>query len=80
MYASLPYIVIGVLLGFVVIHSYMSIRYGYNWIGNSARRFAVRSGLAMSQSVTELYNIPRVPYLDRFGQYTNIPKKKENAY
>ena len=80
MYASLPYIVIGVLLGFVVIHSYMSIRYGYNWIGNSARRFAVRSGLAMSQSVTELYNIPRVPYLDRFGQYTNIPKKKENAF
>lgn len=80
MYASLPYIVIGVLLGFVVIHSYMSIRYGYNWIGNSARRFAVRSGLAMSQSVTELYNIPRVPYLDRFGQYTNIPKKKENSY
>jgi len=80
MYASLPYIVIGVLLGFVVIHSYMSIRYGYNWIGNSARKFAVRSGLARSQSVTELYNIPRVPYLDRFGEYTNVPKKKENGF
>ena len=80
MYASVPYIVIAVLLGFVVIHSYMSIRYGYNWIGNSARKFALRSGLARSQSVTELFDVPRVPYLDRFGQYTNIPRKKENAY
>lgn len=80
MYASLPYIVIAVLLGFVAIHSYMSLRYGYNWIGNSARKFAVRSGLASSQSVTELYSIPSVPYLERFGQYTNVPRKKENAY
>jgi len=80
MYASLPYIVIGVLLGFVVIHSYMSIRYGYNWIGNSARKLAVRSGLARSQSVTELFDVPRVPFMDRFGQYTNVPRKKENAY
>jgi len=80
MYASLPYIVIGVLLGFVVIHSYMSIRYGYNWIGNSARKFAVRTGLARSQSVTELFDVPKVPYLERFGQYTNVPRKKENAY
>jgi len=80
MYGSLPYIVIAVLLGFVVIHSYMSMRYGYDWIGNSARKFAVRSGLARSQSVTELFEIPSVPYLDRFGAYTNIPRKKENAY
>ena len=80
MYASLPYIVIAVLLGFVAIHSYMSLRYGYNWIGNSARRLAIRSGLVRSQSVTELFDVPKVPYLDRFGQYTNTPRKKENAF
>lgn len=80
MYGSLPYIIIAVLLGFVVIHAYMSMRYGYDWIGNSARKLAVRSGLARSQSITDLYSIPKVPYMDRFGAYTNIPKKKENTY
>jgi hypothetical protein len=56
------------------------MRYGYDWIGTTTRKFVVRSGLARSQSVTELYNIPRVPYMDRFGEFTNVPKKKENAY
>lgn len=80
MYGSLPYIVIAVLLGFVVLHAYMSMRYGYDWIGTTTRKFVVRSGLARSQSVTEMYDIPRVPYMDRFGEFTNVPKKKENAY
>jgi hypothetical protein len=80
MYASLPYIVIFILLGFVVIHAYMSMRYGYDWIGTATRRMIVRSGMARSSSVTEMFDIPKVPYMDRFGTYTNIPKKKENAY
>jgi hypothetical protein len=40
----------------------------------------VRSGLTRSSSVTELYNIPSVPYMDRFEAFTKIPKMKENAF
>ena len=80
MYASLPYIVIFVLLSFVVIHAYMSMRYGYDWIGVTTRKMMVQSGLTRSSSVTELYNIPRTPFMDRFGTFTKIPKMKENAF
>jgi hypothetical protein len=80
MYASLPYIVIFALLGFVVIHAYMSMRYGYDWIGNSARKMIRRMNPNAMTSVTDLYNIPKMPYMDRFGEFTNVPKKKENVY
>jgi hypothetical protein len=81
MYSPLPYIIIFTLLGFVVIHAYMSMRYGYDWIGNATRKMIVRSGLAKpSTSVTDLFDIPRVPYMDRFEAFTKIPKMKENAY
>jgi hypothetical protein len=56
------------------------MRYGYDWIGNATRKMMIRSGLTRSSSVTEIFDIPSVPYMDRFGQYTNIPKKKENAF
>jgi hypothetical protein len=58
----------------------MSMRYGYDWIGNSARKMVRRMNPTPMTSVTELYNIPSVPYMDRFGEFTNVPKKKENAY
>ena len=80
MYSPLPYIVIFTLLAFVVIHAYMSMRYGYDWIGTTTRKMMVQSGLTRSSSVTELYNIPRVPYMDRFEAFTKIPKMKENAF
>ncbi len=69
------YIIISVLLAFVLIHSYVSMRYGFDWIGNTTRKVVARSNV----SVTDLYSIPAVPYMDRFGQYTKIPKMKENA-
>jgi len=80
MYASLPYIVIFVLLSFVVIHAYMSMRYGYDWIGSATRKVVRRMNPTAMTSITDLYNIPRMPYMDRFGEFTNVPKKKENAY
>ena len=80
MYSPLPYIIIFTLLAFVLVHAYMSMRYGYDWIGNATRKMMIRSGLTRSSSVTEMFDIPQAPYMDRFGQYTNIPKKKENAY
>ena len=80
MYSPLPYIVIFSLIGFVVIHAYMSVRYGHDWIGTTTRKMMVQSGLTKSSSVTELFNIPRTPYMDRFGSFTKIPKMKENAF
>lgn len=83
MYSPLPYIIIFTLLAFVIIHAYMSMRYGYDWIGSATRKMIVRSGLAKSSSspsVTDLFDIPRVPYMDRFEAFTKIPKMKENAY
>ena len=79
MYSPLPYIIIFTLIAFVVIHAYMSMRYGYDWIGVTTRKMMVQSGLTRSSSVTELFNIPRTPYMDRFGTFTKIPKMKENS-
>lgn len=77
MYSWIPYIIIFLLVSFVVIHAYLSFRFGYDWIGYTARKMvANRKG---SSSITELYPIPRVPYMDRFGEYTKIPKMKENS-
>lgn len=75
MYSWIPYIVIFILLSFVVIHAYLSFRYGYDWIGTAAKKFTRRSS-----SILDMYPIPKVPYMDRFGQYTKVPKMKENTY
>lgn len=77
MYSWIPYILIFVLLMFVIVHSYLSLRYGYDWIGNTVRKMTVNK---RDVSITDLYPIPQVPYMDRFGQYTKIPKMKENTY
>ena len=68
--------VIGLLLLFVAIHAFLSLRYNYDWIGANVRKFLLpRAGV----SVTDLYPIPTAPYMDRFGSYTRIPKMKENV-
>jgi hypothetical protein len=56
------------------------MRYGYDWIGNATRKMMIRSGMTRSSSVTEMFDIPQTPYMDRFGAFTKIPKMKENAY
>lgn len=78
MYKHLPYILIGILVLFVLIHSYMSVRYGYDWIGAQTRKVIARA-MTKSNSITELYPIPAVPFMDRFSQYTKIPKMKESG-
>jgi hypothetical protein len=78
MYKHLPYILIGILVLFVIIHSYMSVRYGYDWIGAQTRR-VIAKAMTKSNSITELYPIPAVPFMDRFSQYTKIPKMKESG-
>ncbi|NBR60743.1 hypothetical protein EB118_10920 [bacterium] len=80
MYSWIPYIIIFTLLAFVIIHAYMSFRYGYDWIGSATRKMAVRYLNSKNASIVDLYPIPRVPYMDRFGQYTKIPKMKENSF
>jgi hypothetical protein len=65
------------LLMAVAIHAFLSLRYNYDWIGSNVRKFVgTRAG---SDSVTELYDIPAVPYMDRFESFTRIPKMKENV-
>ena len=78
MYKNLPYILIGILVIAVLIHSYMSVRFGYDWIGAQTRKVIART-MTKSNSITELYPIPPVPFMDRFSQYTKIPKMKESA-
>lgn len=78
MYRNLPYIVIGILILFVLIHSYMSVRYGYDWIGAQTRK-VIQRAYTSSNSVHELYPIPPVPFMDRFSEYTKIPKMKESS-
>jgi hypothetical protein len=78
MYKHLPYILIGILVIAVLIHSYMSVRYGYDWIGAQTRKVIARA-MTKSNSITDLYPIPAVPFMDRFSQYTKIPKMKESS-
>ena len=68
--------IIILLLLFVAIHAFLSLRYNYDWIGANVRKFLIPRE---SLSVTDLYPIPTVPYMDRFGIYTKIPKMKENV-
>jgi hypothetical protein len=78
MYRNLPYIVIGILVLFVLIHSYMSVRFGYDWIGTQTRK-VIHGVYKRSNSVHELYPIPPVPFMDRFSEFTKIPKMKESG-
>ena len=78
MYKNIPYIIIGILVIAVLIHSYMSVRYGYDWIGTQTRKVIAKI-MTRTNSITELYPIPAVPYMDRFSEYTKIPKMKESS-
>ena len=64
------------LLAFIALHAFMSMRYNYDWIGSTAKKWLLPK---QQMSVTDLYPIPTTPYMDRFGSYTRTPKMKENA-
>jgi hypothetical protein len=66
---------VGLLLGFVALHAFLSLRYNYDWIGTNARKWLLSK---KDLSVTDLYPIPQTHYMDRFESYTRIPKMKEN--
>lgn len=68
---------IGLLLGLVALHAFLSLRYNYDWIGSNVRKWLVP--LSGELSVTDIYPIPEATYMDRFGTHTRIPKMKENA-
>jgi len=57
----------------------MSVRFGYDWIGTQTRRVIAKT-MTKSNSITELYPIPAVPFMDRFSEYTKIPKMKESTH
>jgi hypothetical protein len=57
----------------------MSVRFGYDWIGSQTRKVLAKTFNSRNASVTDLYNIPAIPYMDRFGTFTKIPKMKENV-
>jgi hypothetical protein len=66
------------LFGLVILHAFLSLKYNYDWIGVTTKRWLMpRRGTA---SVTELYPIPKTPYMDRFGSFTRVPKMKENRF
>ncbi len=65
-----------VMLLAVAIHGFLSIKYNYDWIGHNIKKMFTP---VRDQSVTDLYPIPNVPFMDRFESYTRIPKMKENA-
>lgn len=68
--------IILILLVGVAIHAFLSLKYNYDWIGANVRKLIIP---VRERSVTDLYPIPNVPYMDRFESYTRIPKMKENA-
>ncbi len=68
--------VILLLLVAVALHAFLSLKYNYDWIGANVRKLITP---VRSRSVTDLYPIPATPFMDRFEQYTRIPKMKENA-
>jgi len=72
-------LVLGALVLIILLHMYMSVRYGYDWIGTTVRK-ALHRQHREGASVTELYPIPATPYLDRFGEWTKIPRMKHNTY
>lgn len=69
------WLILLLLLG-VAIHAFLSLKYNYDWIGANIRKLMIP---VRERSVTDLYPIPAVPYMDRFESYTRIPKMKENA-
>jgi hypothetical protein len=72
-------LVLGALVLVVLLHMYMSVRYGYDWIGTTTRK-AFHRQHAEGASVTDLYPIPATPYMDRFGAFTKVPRMKHNTY
>ena len=72
------WVLLWILLAFILIHAYMSLRYNYDWIGSTTKRAVMNAlrGSGQPQSVTEMFDIPQAPYADRFGTYTRVPKMK----
>jgi len=58
---------------------YISVRYGYDWIGATVQKVMHRRHRE-GASVTDMVPIPATPYLDRFGEFTKIPRMKHNAF
>lgn len=75
----IAYVILGGLLIIVLLHMFMSVRYGYDWIGATVRRVMFRRH-PEGASVTDMVPIPATPYLDRFGEFTKIPRMKHNVY
>lgn len=73
------YVILVGVLAIVLLHMYMSLRYQYDWIGGTIRK-AIHKQHPMGISVTDQYPIPAVPYMDRFGAYTKVPRMKHNGY
>lgn len=74
-------IYIGLVIASIVIilHMYVSLRYQYDWIGQTTKKLFRRKH-PEGDSVTDLFPIPSTPYLDRFSEYTKVPRMKHNAY
>jgi hypothetical protein len=72
-------VVLGVAIFIILLHMYMSVRYRYDWIGQTVQK-ALHRRHPEGASVTELLPIPATPYLDRFGEYTKIPRMKHNGF
>ena len=71
--------VLVVLCLVVLLQVYMSLRYNYDWLGGTIRK-AMHRQHPEGRSVTDDYPIPAIPYLDRFGDYTKVPRMKHNDY
>lgn len=73
------YVLMGIAVFMILLHMYMSVRYQYDWMGQTVRKMFHRVH-PEGYSVTELLPIPSTPYMDRFSQFTKVPRMKHNDY
>ena len=66
------------LFGLVILHAFLSLKYNYDWIGVTTKKWLMPR--RATTSVTDLYPIPATPYMDRIGSFTRVPKMKENRF
>ena len=76
---TMIYVGLGIALVVILLHMYVSIRYQYDWIGQTTKKFFRRTH-PEGPSVTDLYAIPATPYMDRFSEFTKVPRMKHNAF
>ena len=72
-------LVLGATVFIILLQLYMSLRYQYDWMGGAVRKATHRPHW-QGQSVTDLLPIPAVPYMDRIGEWTKVPRMKHNSY